>query len=84
MTYQLTYQGKSSRVDSSGEVFLAGEGAKPSLRLTDYLTAVYGDPPVEGDFRFTVKEGMTAEILDETESHYRSPAEWSKNPPARC
>ena len=71
VTYQLTYQGKSSRVDSSGEVFLAGEGAKPSLRLTDYLTAVYGDPPVEGDFRFTVKEGMTAEILDETESHYQ-------------
>lgn len=71
VTYTLTYHGSRTIYTSAGNIYLAGEGARPMVRVTDYVASVFPDNTIrEGVYKSLYKRGTTEEVVDQAGEIY--------------
>ncbi len=71
VTYQLHYNGMTSTGQSAGEVYVAGEGARPILKTKTYMTPVSQNGADDGVYSTILKEGCVDYIAENAGSYYR-------------
>jgi len=71
VTYHLTWNGKTTKYQSQGDVFVAGEGSYIAVRVTAYLGLVYDDPKMPGIFREKLRTGAADYVYSEDNQYYR-------------
>lgn len=71
VTYTLAYNGARTVYTSAGNVYLLGEGARPMVRVTDYVASVFPDGTIsEGTYKSLYKRGTTEEVVDQAGEVY--------------
>jgi N-acetylmuramoyl-L-alanine amidase len=71
ITYTLRYNGEVSSYKSSGEMFIAGEGAGIGVRVTEYAGFVYPDLNNLSQIKEKVKAGAADYITDQSNSYLK-------------
>jgi N-acetylmuramoyl-L-alanine amidase len=71
VTYTLRHNGETTSYKSSGEMFIAGEGAGIAIRVTEYAGFVYPDLDDLSQIREKVKAGAADYIIDQNNSYFK-------------
>ncbi len=69
--YRLTYNGATTEYESTGEVFIAGQGSYIAVRVTAYQGFVYENPANLSVFREKLKTGAADYVYAEDNEYYR-------------
>ncbi len=71
VTYQLNYAGMNNSQQSSGEVYVAGEGAVPVAKMKTFVVPVNQNAADDGLYATILKQGCSDYILENIGSYYR-------------
>jgi len=71
VNYQLTFNGVTTDFQSSGDIFVAGEGSHIAVRVNAYLGIVYTGPNNTGAISELLKTGATDFVYSETNASFR-------------
>lgn len=71
VTYQLNYAGMNNSQQSSGEVYVAGEGAVPVAKMKTFVVPVNQNAADDGLYATILKQGCADYILENVGSYYR-------------
>jgi len=71
INYQLTFNGVTTNFQSSGDVFVAGQGSYIAARVTAYLGIINPSPDQTGVIRELLQTGAADFVYSETNTHFR-------------
>jgi len=70
VSYQLTHNGVTTNFQSSGDVFVAGQGSHIAIRVTAYLGIITPTAAPPGPIRDLLMTGATDFVHSETNTHF--------------
>ncbi|WRS27582.1 N-acetylmuramoyl-L-alanine amidase [Oscillospiraceae bacterium MB08-C2-2] len=70
VTYTLSYNGNKSTYKSTGEVYVAGQGARITLEVSSYAGFVYPDVKDLSSFREYLKQGSRDTVKSQDNSYF--------------
>lgn len=71
VTYQLSYNGYASTQESAGEVYVAGKGIVPVVKMVGYMTPISKNGQDDGVYSTLLKDGCVDYITENTGGYYK-------------